>query len=683
MKTAKQIVRQPIKSTAGILIIALAVAVLVTCVGQYTATVLTRTNLDDRYNTVALLSDTYLWQQNESGNRVHLSELPDEIQNWIDNTVQTRPDLVQADSSTGLVSAYIPELNIDNFSQYEGGDQMGEFNIGNPYRCAMLEVTLTEIVTEVITDTSSFFADGIEQEMLNYVSLLCTARVDGVVGLESGFRKPIGNTILLTIAVCSEEELDALHLQVGSRYLVYGMDYSDMDSDELRNKILNNLPAYEELFGKAPLVGIGLDLSQITNQIDCTMTVCDFSSLPWNTATFDENGAFTGFVSYTDERAFYYADSDGYHMVSVPAEEYIADYSIPTIAALEGTSTKFLASADGVLWNKTLDSMNISNHGFPVLAVDKLGYQPAFSRELARIVDGRDFSESERLNGEKVCIISESLATANGLQVGDTIELRTYAYDPNIEVQRTEMMNSTAFPSAAIYSQTMGFTSEMETYTIVGLYRQENAWQNQNDPYGFTPNTIFVPKAAIDCEMISYSEGIYSTLIIQNGKMDEFMQLQEDAGYPGLFVCYDSGYSEIATALTDYEAVSGRALYIGISVYTVMMVLFVILFPMQQRKTLATMCSLGATRGEQIQHITIGAVALLIPGTMIGAVAGSLLWERVAAKLMESINIQLPLEANMLVTAPALSVCHLVIMTLVVLMIAIALSTNKGLIGRK
>lgn len=683
MKTIKQILRQPMKTISGVLIVALAVAILVTCVGQYTATMLTRTNLDDHYNTVALLSDTYFWQKNESGNRVHLSELPDEIQNWIDNTIQTRPDLVQDNSSTGLVSAYIPSLSIDNFSQYENGDQMGDFNIGNPYRCAMLEVTLAEIGTEVITDTSSFFADGIEQELLNHVSVLCTARVESVIGLESGFRKPTGKTILLTITVCNEEELDALQLQVGSRYLVYGMDYSDMDSDELRNKILNNLPAYEELFGKAPLVGIGLDLSQITNQIDCTMTVCDFSSLPWNTATFDDNGAFTGFVSLTDERAFYYADSEGYHMISIPAEEYIADYSIPTIVALEGIPAEFLASADGVLWSETLDSMNISNHGFPVLAVDKLGYQPAFSRELARIVDGRDFSESERLNGEKVCIISESLATANGLQVGDTIELRTYAYDPNIEVQRNEMMNSTAFPSAAIYSQTMGFTSELQAYTIVGLYRQENAWQNQNDPYGFTPNTIFVPKTAIDCEMISYSEGIYSTLVIQNGKMDEFMKLQEDAGYPGLFVCYDSGFSEIATALTDYEDVSSRALYIGIAVYAVMMVLFIVLFPVQQTKTLATMCSLGAIRNLQIRHLTIGAVALLIPGTLIGAVAGALLWKRVAAKLMESINIQLPLEANMLITAPALSVCHLILVILIVLVVAIPLSANKGSMGRK
>ena len=683
MKTIKQMLRQPMKTISGVLIIALAVAVLVTCVGQYTATVLTRSNLDDRYNTVALLSDTYFWQKNESGTRVHLSSLPDEIQAWIEETIQNRPDLVQADSSTGLVSAYIPDLNIDNFSQYEDGDQMGDFNIGNPYRCAMLEVTLTEIGTVVTKDVSTFVANDAQQELLNYTSVLCVGTVESVVGLEQGFEFPVGNTILLTITVYSEEDFENLQLQTGQRYLVYGMDYTDIDGTELKNKILNNLPAYEELFGKAPLVGIGLDLGQITKQIDCTMTVCDYSALPWNTATFDESGTFTGFVSLTDERPFYYVDSDGYHMTSISAEEYMEDYCTPTIVALDETPMDFLGSADGTLWSETLESLNISNHGFPILAVDKLGYQAAFSRDLARIVEGRDFSESERLNGEKVCIISESLATANGLQVGDTIELRTYAYDPNIEVQRNEVVNSTAFPSAAIYSQAMGFISEMETYTIVGLYRQENAWQNQNDPYGFTPNTIFVPKTAVSGEMLPYSDGIYSTLIIQNGKMDEFLKLQEDAGYPGLFVCYDSGYSEIVTALADYEGVSTQALYIGIAVYAVMMVFFIILFPARQGKTLATMCSLGATRKKQVQHLMVGTVGILAPGTIVGGISGALLWERVASSLMESLSVQIPLEANMLITAPTLALIHFGLVCLVVLLAAIPLTGNKGLMGRK
>lgn len=179
-------------------------------------------------------------------------------------------------------------------------------------------------------------------------------------------------------------------------------------------------------------------------------------------------------------------------MTSISAEEYVPNYCVPTIVKLDSTAEDYLRSEEGVLWRTTLAEMEISHHGFPVLAVDKLGYQVTFAREQARIIEGRDFAESERINGSKVCIISETVATANGLKVGDTIDLQTYGYDLNINVQQKELRQSTSFPSAAVYSRAMGFTSNMESYTIVGLYRQTNAWQNQADPYGMTPNTIFV-----------------------------------------------------------------------------------------------------------------------------------------------------------------------------------------------
>ena len=57
MKSILQILRQPGKSLAGIILSALAAAILVICIGQYSATILTRANLDDRYDTIALVSD--------------------------------------------------------------------------------------------------------------------------------------------------------------------------------------------------------------------------------------------------------------------------------------------------------------------------------------------------------------------------------------------------------------------------------------------------------------------------------------------------------------------------------------------------------------------------------------------------------------------------------------------------
>ena len=682
MKTINQVIRQPLKSFAGVIMVALAVAILVTCVGQYAATSLTRTNLDDRYDTVAIVSDEYFWERGP-GYMKHTYKLSDEIQSWVTDTVQSRPDLVKTESYTALYSAYAPGLVADNFSRFENGDalidQAGVYNENAAYRGAMLDVTLTKVGTVLDEDTSEFSTEtGESQVMLNHTTMLCVGTVNKVIGMEEGFRSPVGKEILLTITAYSRQELETLNLCIGERYLVYGMDYSDLQGTALETTIINFEAGFDELYGIPFYDEYGRsNIDSIARQIDCYMTVCDYSALPWNYVT---DGSF---VTLTDQRKYYTRDENGIQMTAVSAEEYIPNYCVPTIVKLDGSTEDFLKSADGTLWHTTLEEMEISHHGFPVLAVDKLGYQVTFAREQARIVDGRDFTESERSDGSRVCIISETVATANGLKVGDTINLQTYGYDLNINVQQKELRQSTSFPSAAVYSRAIGFTSDMESYTIVGLYRQNNAWQNQGDPYGITPNTIFVPKASITGEALVGKSGIFYTMVLQNGMLDAFRQYQEEAGYPDLFICMDQGYGEIVAGLDAYEGVSSNALKIGIAGCTVILILFLLLFPAQHGKTLATMSSLGAPRGKRIIHIVISTVCLLIPGAATGGLAGSLLWERVAATLMESVNVQIPLESNMAVLAPILALGITALMVVISFMVSIMVSGSKGLMRRK
>ena len=682
MKTIKQVIRQPLKSCAGMIMVALAVALLVTCVGQYAATSLTRTNLDDRYDTVAIVSDEYFWDLSP-GNYTYHTTLPKEIQSWISETVASRPDLVKEESYTNLLSAYAPGLIVDNFSKYENGDLLsdpeGAYTENAAYRGAMLEVTLTKVGTVLDEDVSEFMnGAGESKVMLNHTTMLCVGTVDKVISLEQGFASPVGKSIALIITAYSEDDLNALNLCAGSKYLVYGMDYSDLQGNQLNRIIYNNLDAFEEMYGSAGSDQYGgVDTTSIANQIDRYMTVCDYSALPWNYVSKGE------FITLTDQRKYYTRDEEGIHLTAVSAEEYIPNYCVPTIVKLDGSTEDYLKSEDGALWQTVLEEMEISHHGFPVLAVDKVGYQIAFAREQARIVEGRDFTESERINGSKVCIISETIATASNLKIGDTIDLQTYGYDLNINVQQKELQTSTRFPCAAVYSRAIGFTSNLESYTIVGLYRQNNAWQNQGDPYGITPNTIFVPKASITGEALVGKSGIFYTMVLQNGMLDAFRQYQEEAGYPDLFICMDQGYGEIVAGLDAYEGVSSNALKIGIVGCIVIMMLFLILFPLQQGKTLATMSSLGTPRGKRISHIVVSTVCLLIPGTAIGGLAGSLLWERVAASLMESVKVQIPLESNMTVLAPPLSIAITVFMAVITFVVSVMVSGNNGLMRRK
>ena len=670
MKTVHQLLRQPVKSLFLLLLVFLASAMLVICVGQYTAAGLARANLDDRYDTVALLSDEYFWKKTPGG-QAHSPSLPEDIQAWVDNTLDTRRDLVKEESYTQVYSAYIPGVAPDNYSQYENGGYLDGYNIetigaGYPYRCAMLEVTLTAVGTEIMEKTKSYGTpEGEMQTLRTGITMLCTGRIEKVLGLEQGFASPVGSTIALLIRCYDEEDLAAMELEPGARYLVYGMDYLEMDAMSREMAVLNYYPLYDELFGEN------------LEQVDCRMTVCNEIDFPVICQEGDD------FVLREDLRNKYIFADNQIRYTQVPAEEMTETYTIPTIVKLSGTGESFLQKAEGQLWKKTLEHMEINNHGFPVLAVDKLGYQVAFARGVSRITEGRDFTQEELTRESRVCIISENLAVGNGLSVGDTIPMQTYGYDPNIEIVQREIALGTRFPSAAIYSDVTGFTSQMEEYTIVGIYRQNNAWENQDDVYGLTPNVIFVPKGSISGDFRLGNQGIFYTLVLHNGKMKEFQKLQTQAGYPDLFICMDGGYTEIASGLDTYEGVAAKALYIGAGGSAVILLLFLVLCPLQQRKNLFLMGSLGTSPGGKIRHIFVSTMALMAPGVVLGVLTGALLWKQVATVLMGTMHVQIPMEANMAVLAPCLAAGLVAAMAVLVLTLAAGMSGSKGMMNRK
>lgn len=670
MKTVHQLLRQPVKTLFLLLLVFLASAMLVICVGQYTVAGLARANLDDRYDTVALLSDEYFWEKTPGG-QAHSPFLPEDIQSWVDNTLATRKDLVKEESYTQMYSAYIPGVAPDNFSQHENGGYLDSSNMeiigaGYPYRCAMLEVTLTAVGTEIMEKTKSYGTpEGEMQTFRTGITLLCAGRIEKVLGLEQGFASPVGSTIALLIRCYDEEDLAAMELEPGARYLVYGTDYSDMKGMSFDHVVSNHQPLFDELFGE--------DLEQV----DCRMTVCNAIDFPVICQEGDD------FVLREDLRNKYIFADNQIRYTQVPAEEMTETYTIPTMVKLSGTGEAFLEEGEGQLWKKTLENMEINNHGFPVLAVDKLGYQVAFARGDSRITEGRDFTQEELTKGGRVCIISENLAVGNGLSVGDTIPMQTYGYDPNIAVVQYELIWGTRFPSAAIYSDEMGFTSDVEEYTIVGIYRQNNAWENQDDFYGLTPNVVFVPKGSISGDFRWGDHGILYTLVLHNGKMTEFQELQTQAGYPELFICMDGGYTEIASGLDTYEGVAAKALYIGAGGGAVILLLFLVLCPLQQRKNLFLMGSLGTSSGGKIRHIFVSTMVLLVPGVVLGVLTGALLWKQVATVLMGTMHVQIPMEANMAVLAPCLAAGLVAATAVLVLTLAAAMSGSKGMMNRK
>ncbi len=681
MKIWKQLLRQPGKTAAGLTLVTLAVMILTVSVGQVVSTAVTRADLDDRYTTIALKTNSMNQVPTENG-MLYTSHFTDEVLEWIDRTIAERTDIIQGESYTGLVSGYIPGMNIDNFSRHPEGNNMGDqqygLNVGNPYRCAVLEVILEQIAPEVMEHKIETGSPGqAPVELTVRTSCFCLGTVVRAIGLEEGFRSPEGNRILLKITAANAEALEALTLEPGGRYLVFGMDYNDLKGYQMNSYLLSH-PQSHILFQ-------GRTVPEIEQELDCTLSVVDVSELP--ILYHGENGM----EIREDYRQYNYFSDMSLYMTYLPAEEYIAAYDVPTLTALNGTAEELIASEEGALWRKALEIIDVSSHAFPILAVEKLAYQPSVVRGQCRIVEGRDFTEAERTEGQKVCILAESLARQNGLNVGDTIQMRTYLTDPNFEAVHDDVHYRNAYPSAGIYVPSQGFTSDMESYTIVGLYRCQDEWlpsvtasaggvylANPADPYGFTPNTIFVPKASVSGGMILNNKGIYHSLVLRNGKMQAFQDLLAENGYAHLFNCYDQGYSDVQAALADYEAVAAKVFRVGLAAFLVLTALYLLLFPLQQKKTLATMTSLGAPRHKKLGYLAASSLWILGPGALLGALAGLLLWDRITASMMDSIQVRVPLDANILAILPAMALIQLAAVMGVVLVLGLLLSGRKN-----
>ncbi|MCD7755155.1 MAG: hypothetical protein LUJ09_02285, partial [Firmicutes bacterium] len=246
MKMLLQLVRQPLKLIAGLLVAAFASSILCVCIGQAVATDMTREEIEYNFTTIALTTTKYnfstTYETDENGNSLPLvtwnALLPSQIDDLINNIVQTRGDLVKLVAAPGLASAYLPELVFDNLTEhtyyypYAGSFEdiathklEGEVN----YACAMLEVELTEIGEPSVNTTEGIKEDGTETSLVTSVKVEVRGIIRQVVSMEEGYADPTGRVIYVTLNLPDVESLAMADLEIGGRYLIYGDDYVDED----------------------------------------------------------------------------------------------------------------------------------------------------------------------------------------------------------------------------------------------------------------------------------------------------------------------------------------------------------------------------------------------------------------------------------------------------------------------
>lgn len=732
MKAIKQLLRQPIKAAAGILLVTIAVAALCVCAGQSMAARETEERLDQSYLTLAFpKSDT------------------DGIQSqWLDSYAGEHPEVVKEVSRVGLASAYIPELTIDNWTQHWHKPLVTTPNLFTPYDTAILEITLTRI-GEVMPFQNyakdwagNYITDENGQLMpLEYpgenVVVNLTGTIERVIALEEGYPDPVSFTARLTLSMPNRETLEALNLTVGERYLVYGTDYTDQDW-ELRHRVASimawnkdtklpdwDLDTFEGIYdyhsyevdgityfsywthdeegqpeeivtvddlADVPATGFkckigdlhhGMTLRELNQFRSVSMVCSNDGVMPKSRIYQTEDGNWA--CEMITERS--YLNENGQE-VSVSQEEYAQRYREPTIVHLTGTAEEFLASEEGALWTEALYNVEINNHAFAFLGVDAVGYIENFDCGEARIIQGRDFTDEELETGTKVCIISKQLAETNGLSVGDTINPQFYDPDRGLNYQLS-MDDNGLLPKPLYYFSNTTRLQPAQSYTIVGIYEQNDPtpslfdqYGQQVNPYGFTSNSIFAPKISMDAAMHNRESGLFKTAVLQNGALEDFQLAAIEAGLGEEFQYTDNGYSAVEGSLTTYRENAARALAVGMAVYGILLLLFLMLFPAREGTVLQTMEALGAERSRRIGYMLSSALGLLIPGTVIGTGCGMLLWDGVAATLSENGTTMLDIRMNT-GSMTAVAVMQLVTVLVLVLVMAVHMTKNRNLSKRK
>jgi hypothetical protein len=122
------------------------------------------------------------------------------------------------------------------------------------------------------------------------------------------------------------------------------------------------------------------------------------------------------------------------------------------------------------------------------------------------------------------------------------------------------------------------------------------------------------------------------SVVIENGKTEEFEKEMEALGYGGMFYYFDQNYSEIAGKLDGYMKTASFILFISVLAWVCIVAVFLSIYMIDSRKNLATMLSLGAGRVRAFFSEMSGIVLIVIIASVIGLIAGMELYGDVLDK---------------------------------------------------
>ena len=316
----------------------------------------------------------------------------------------------------------------------------------------------------------------------------------------------------------------------------------------------------------------------------------------------------------------------------------------------------------GAYYRQAAEICKINGNAMPVVATDDLSLYKPFYDGNVYLISGRNFTQADYQNGNKVCLVSLDVAVPNGWKVGDKIKLKffeaTYGY--NI---RSATVDTYYEPIVQHYDEATGqyslevtdrFFDEGE-FEIVGFYSGKitRSLFSKDVQYtkdeGIDRRVVIVPSNSVQHQPEVPLSRYNTTILLDDEQTMYFMSDMEASGlmeqkkgqYRVNFKIYDQGYGAIKQSLRQLDTVSRLTLYLACAAAVVVIILLAALTVLQNRRQIATLRSLGVKKRQIPAAVLSGLLLVCLLGAVVGGVVGHSLSDRVAEYILDTAQVDL------------------------------------------
>ena len=221
MTPLKQLFRQPVRLLAIILLVGMASAFICLSAGVFSTAKATLAQIEERYVTIGIpTTETEGVTTEYNGLTLHHEEsiISQDMWAYMDQ-LAADGRIIKGAYQQKYISAYCPSIQ-----SVTSGKEDGTYvpSLDSPYNRAIMIVRVTSVDKTNLPESTE----------LALVSV--TASIENVVKMHPDYA--VRSTLRLIIGCNSQEELDALDIRPGGRYLAFGADYIDRDL-ELRTTL--------------------------------------------------------------------------------------------------------------------------------------------------------------------------------------------------------------------------------------------------------------------------------------------------------------------------------------------------------------------------------------------------------------------------------------------------------------